>query len=287
VPVVRTSTIVVAPRAVVFDAARDIAGFVDDSLRPVAPGVTRGFLAAGDAVVLRPVRGFVRARTEVRVTGCASPGGIVLELERGPWQVLRYRQSFASTGAGTLVTDELEWRSRGGALGSALDALIVRRRVLRLMLERGQRLRRLVGNDALPGVPGGRVVVGVALLDGCRVLAAQRSYPSEYAGRWELPGGKVEAGESSLDALRRECREELGVEVSPGGRVGPDVPIGTDGTRLQVWSARVLSGHPTAREHQALRWLAAEEVDDTDWLPADRVLVPYLHRLLTDRSAST
>ncbi len=170
----------------------------------------------------------------------------------------------------------------GGAFGAAADAMVVRRRVLRLLLDRGQRLRRLVGNDVLPGVVGGRVVVGVALVEGGRVLAGQRSYPSEYAGRWELPGGKVEAGESSLDAVRRECREELGVEVTAGGRVGADVPIDADGTRLQVWSARILSGRPTAREHQALRWLSAEEIDDTDWLPADRAVLPDLHRLLDE-----
>ncbi len=272
----------VAPRAVVFDAARDTAGFVDDRLRPVAPGVTRGLLATGDVLALRPLRGVVRPRTTLRVTGCGSSTGIELELDRGPWQVIRYRQSFASTGAGTLVTDELEWRSRGGALGAAADAVVVRRRLLRLLLGRGQRLRRLVGNDVLPGVVGGRVVVGVALVEGGRVLAAQRSYPSAHAGRWELPGGKVEAGESSRDALRRECREELGIEVTVGGRVGSDVPVDADGTRLQIWSARILSGRPTAREHQTLRWLADDEMDSTDWLPADRTLLPDLHRLLED-----
>jgi 8-oxo-dGTP diphosphatase len=277
--VVRTSTIVVAPRAAVFDAARDVGGFVGDRLRPIAPGVIRGLLAQGDRLLLRPSRGIVRPRTSMAVAECVAPSQLLLEFERGPWRVLRYRQSFASTGAGTLVTDELEWRSPGGALGAAVDALILRRPALRLLLDRGRRLRRLTGGDGL-GVVGGRVVVAVALLDGGRLLAAQRSYPAGYAGGWELPGGKVEAGESSLDALRRECREELGIEVTAGHRVGGDVPIGTDGTRLQVWSARIQSGHPTAREHRALRWLTADEIDGTDWLPADRALVPDLRQLL-------
>ncbi|MCL2732926.1 MAG: NUDIX domain-containing protein, partial [Actinomycetia bacterium] len=60
-----------------------------------------------------------------------------------------------------------------------------------------------------------RVVVGGAVLDRGRLLAARRTAPPELAGQWELPGGKVEPGERDEDALVRELREELGVTVRP------------------------------------------------------------------------
>ncbi|WP_425569087.1 NUDIX domain-containing protein [Nonomuraea salmonea] len=55
---------------------------------------------------------------------------------------------------------------------------------------------------------------------GGRVLAAQRAEPAALAGGWEFPGGKVDPGESDEAALVRECREEIGVEVAVGRRVG-------------------------------------------------------------------
>ena len=100
------------------------------------------------------------------------------------------------------------------------------------------------------------VIVAAAIVAGDppRVLAAQRSYPPELAGLWELPGGKVHDGESDLDALVRECREELGVEVRPGRRLGDDVAIGAQSV-LRVWWAELVRGEPAALEHSALRWL--------------------------------
>ena len=74
---------------------------------------------------------------------------------------------------------------------------------------------------------GVAVVVGAALLDKGRVLAARRSAPPEVAGGWEFPGGKVNPGESEREALVRECREELGVEVEPLGRLDGEQPLKT------------------------------------------------------------
>jgi 8-oxo-dGTP diphosphatase len=125
-----------------------------------------------------------------------------------------------------------------------------------------------------------RVVVGAAILDGAgRVLVAQRSEPPALAGYWELPGGKVDPGESDRAALVRECREELGVALEVIERLGADLPIGSHGV-LRVYAARVTDGEPQAFEHAALRWLGADELDALDWLPADRPLVPALQALL-------
>ncbi len=119
---------------------------------------------------------------------------------------------------------------------------------------------------------GVRVVVGAVLRDaGGRVLAARRERP---AG-WELPGGKVEPGETEPAALARELREELGVTVEVGERIGPDVPIAPD-LLLRAWTAMLTDGEPTALEHAELRWLAEDELDAVPWLPADRPVIAAL-----------
>jgi 8-oxo-dGTP diphosphatase len=115
-----------------------------------------------------------------------------------------------------------------------------------------------------------------------RVLAAQRAYPKSLAGQWELPGGKVEPGESDVAALVRECREELGVAIDVLDRVGADLPAVDPAFTLRVWWARVAAGEPQPHQHSALRWLAADELDDVDWLPADRPLVVPLRAGLVD-----
>lgn len=120
------------------------------------------------------------------------------------------------------------------------------------------------------------VAAAIVVADPPRVLAARRSYPPELAGLWELPGGKVHVGESDLDALVRECREELGVEVRPTQRLGGDVAISAAAV-LRVWWAELLDGEPSALEHSELRWLTRDEIDDVAWLPSDAPVVAALH----------
>lgn len=125
-----------------------------------------------------------------------------------------------------------------------------------------------------------RIIVGAAIVDGQRVLAAQRATPPALAGRWEFPGGKVEAGETDVAALVRECQEELGIQIAVGDRLGSDISLSDGSFVLRVWLARIMTGTPVAIEHQALRWLGARELTDVDWLPADLPLVAELQRLL-------
>ncbi|MEU2282912.1 (deoxy)nucleoside triphosphate pyrophosphohydrolase [Streptomyces sp. NPDC013178] len=115
------------------------------------------------------------------------------------------------------------------------------------------------------------VVVAAALLDGDRLLAARRSAPPELAGRWELPGGKVEPGERPEDALVRELREELGVDAEAVERVPGEWPLKSPHV-LHVWTARLRPGSPPAaplEDHDALRWLTPEQIWDVDWLDQD------------------
>jgi 8-oxo-dGTP diphosphatase len=123
------------------------------------------------------------------------------------------------------------------------------------------------------------VVVGAAIVEGGRLLAAQRAAPPELAGGWEFPGGKVEAGEGEHQALIRECEEELGVRVSVGERIGGDWPL-DHGHVMRVWFATVVSGTPRAKEHLTVRWLAPDELFDVSWLSADLPIVRMVYVLL-------
>ena len=124
-----------------------------------------------------------------------------------------------------------------------------------------------------------RVVVGAAILRDGRVLAARRNAPPETAGGWEFPGGKVEPGETDAQALIRECLEELGVRIVPGTELGDQVL--STGALLRVYLAELADGEPRVlQDHDELRWLAAAELNDVRWLPADRAFVDRLRVLL-------
>lgn len=128
-------------------------------------------------------------------------------------------------------------------------------------------------------LPVREVVAGAVIRDG-RLLMAQRTYPPEVAGLWELPGGKVHDGESRVDALRRELREELSIEVRVGDSIGEPVPIGED-RRLIALAAELVGGEPSPSEHSALRWVDAADLAALDDLvPADATWVPALAALL-------
>ncbi|MDF0370294.1 MULTISPECIES: (deoxy)nucleoside triphosphate pyrophosphohydrolase [Streptomyces] len=128
------------------------------------------------------------------------------------------------------------------------------------------------------------VVVAGAVCDGGRLLAARRSAPPELAGRWELPGGKQEPGESGEQALVRELREELGVEAEPRERIPGEWPL-KPGLVLRVWTVRLVSGVPSPLEdHDELRWLTPDETDTVDWLDQDRPAVAEAARRLREAS---
>ncbi len=120
-------------------------------------------------------------------------------------------------------------------------------------------------------------MVGAAIVRDGRVLAARRTSPAEAAGRWEFPGGKVEPGETPDDALVREVAEELGCAIEVTSWLPERVAIGERHV-LTVGLARLVEGEPRPHEHDAIRWLGADELDDVDWLDPDR---PFLVSLRT------
>lgn len=119
-------------------------------------------------------------------------------------------------------------------------------------------------------------VVAAVIRDGNRVFATQRGY-GEYKDGWEFPGGKVEAGESPQEALRREIREELDTEIEvgePAGHIEYDYP--EFHLSMDCFFCTLLSGSLTLKEHEAARWLSPAELDSVSWLPADRSLIDGL-----------
>jgi 8-oxo-dGTP diphosphatase len=124
------------------------------------------------------------------------------------------------------------------------------------------------------------IIVGAAIVAHGRVLGCERAEPPQSAGRWEFPGGKVEPGENEVDALVRECEEELGVKVAIGERIGADIPVAHGWALLRVWLASLVSGEPQALEHASLRWLSADELHSVHWLPADAPIVDELAKIL-------
>ncbi|OLF15685.1 hypothetical protein BU204_20805 [Actinophytocola xanthii] len=236
---------------------------VDAPARAVSAALTEralfggtGVLAPGDElpVLLARLRVAESSVDELRLVPVGG-WGLSLSLRLAP------------TGAGVLVTCTASWRRPGMA---------ARRPVLALLGSLVETVR-----ERAVALAGADLVVGAAIVRGGALLAQQRAYPAAAAGRWELPGGRVEPGEAPVAALARECVEELGVEIQVGEPVGPDVVV-PGGAVLRVHGATLAdpAATPHPFDHHALRWLTAGELGTVDWLPADRVLVPALRRLL-------
>jgi 8-oxo-dGTP diphosphatase len=123
-------------------------------------------------------------------------------------------------------------------------------------------------------------VAAAAIVVNGRVLAARRARPADVRGGWELPGGKIDPGETAADAAAREVREELGCEVGYVRPLEGTTPI-KPGYELTAHLVELSVGEPVPHEHDALRWLAVEDLDDVAWLPADRPFLGQLRAILS------
>jgi len=113
-----------------------------------------------------------------------------------------------------------------------------------------------------------------------RLFATQRGY-GEWKDGWEFPGGKMEAGETPEEALRREIWEELETRIEVERLVETveyDYP--QFHLTMHCYLCRVVSGRLELKEHEAARWLEKEELDEVDWLPADLQIIDNIGRLI-------
>jgi 8-oxo-dGTP diphosphatase len=120
-----------------------------------------------------------------------------------------------------------------------------------------------------PGSPGAVPVVAAVVRRGARVLVALRPAEKRHGGMWEYPGGKVGAGESHAEALARELREELGVELVSVGSLRASYRDPGSPFEIHFWDAEV-AGIPEAREHAELRWVTRAEGLVLPLAPSDR-----------------
>ena len=119
-------------------------------------------------------------------------------------------------------------------------------------------------------------VVAALIFHEGRLFATQRGY-GEWQDYWELPGGKIEAGETPQEALRREIREELDTRIDIGTHVcSVEYDYPAFHLSMQCFRCRITSGEPKLLEHEAARWLGKEELDSVEWLPADRKILPEI-----------
>ncbi|MFI5956455.1 SRPBCC family protein [Cryptosporangium sp. NPDC051539] len=141
-----TTTLVHAPVEVVFDLARDVrehtSALAHTGERVVAPGRLSGRLSAGDLVCFRARHFGLRLGLDARVVSMEAPVRFSDEQVRGPFASLRHDHLFAPTGAGTLVTDRVVWRSPFGLVGRLADEIAVRRQLLGILTARNTHLKR-------------------------------------------------------------------------------------------------------------------------------------------------
>lgn len=120
-------------------------------------------------------------------------------------------------------------------------------------------------------------VVAALIWDGDRFLACQRPAHKARGLLWEFVGGKVEPGETKEEALVRECREELDIEIGVDDlymevlHEYPDLTV-----RLSLFNAHICSGTPKLLEHNAIRWITREEIPQLSFCPADEDILKAL-----------
>lgn len=105
------------------------------------------------------------------------------------------------------------------------------------------------------------------------IFATQRGY-GEFKDGWEFPGGKIGPGETPQAAIKREIMEELDTEIAVGNLIDtieydyPEFHLSMD-----CFWCEIVNGDLVLKEHEAARWLTRKQLDDVDWLPADRTII--------------
>jgi len=112
------------------------------------------------------------------------------------------------------------------------------------------------------------------------IFATQRGY-GEYKDGWEIPGGKIEEGESPEECIVREIQEELATQVKAEKEIGVvDYDYPAFHLTMHCILCTIVSGDLQLLEHESARWLTKENLRSVDWLPADRLILDKIEELL-------
>ena len=121
-------------------------------------------------------------------------------------------------------------------------------------------------------------VVAAIIVEKDKVLFTQRGY-GEFKDGWEFPGGKVELGETLEGALKREIKEELDIEIEIDTYIDTveyDYP--QFHLTMHCYKCRILDGQLMLKEHEASKWVSQDELNEIDWLAADRIVVERMRK---------
>ena len=121
-------------------------------------------------------------------------------------------------------------------------------------------------------------VVAAIIVEKDKVLVTQRGY-DEFKDGWEFPGGKVELGETLEGALKREIKEELDIEIEIDTYIDTveyDYP--QFHLTMHCYKCRILDGQLMLKEHEASKWVSQDELNEIDWLAADRIVVERMRK---------
>ena len=119
-------------------------------------------------------------------------------------------------------------------------------------------------------------VVAAIIVHEDKIFATQRGY-GEFKGGWEFPGGKIEEGETPQQALIREIKEELDIDIEVGEllhTVEYDYP--KFHLSMDCFICKINAGEVVLKEHEAAKWLTKETLHSVEWLPADLELIPMI-----------
>ena len=112
------------------------------------------------------------------------------------------------------------------------------------------------------------------------IFATQRGY-GNYKDGWEIPGGKLEPGETPEDCIVREIREELATEIKAERILGVvDYDYPNFHLTMHCILCTIVSGELKLLEHEAAKWLSKETLRSVDWLPADQVILEKIEEIL-------
>ncbi|HYP91257.1 MAG TPA: (deoxy)nucleoside triphosphate pyrophosphohydrolase, partial [Polyangiaceae bacterium] len=126
------------------------------------------------------------------------------------------------------------------------------------------------------------VVVAAVIAQDGRYLVTQRRASAVLPLLWEFPGGKVEPGETVVEALKREVKHRVGVEILPGAQISSVAHAYEHYTvELHLYDCRITLGEPAAVNVQQFRWVESAEFEDLPFTPADEASMSKLLGLIS------